>query len=1735
MRITLLSLCAFLPILAAGQISFFDASNRLDFNTLRSGAPMGVVDMNSDGLDDIVRLDDRRLLYIEYQQPDTTAFIGAFIADLNGIKWSLCVADVDQNGYNDIFTGGQYNNLHLVKANADGTAYSVSTINNPSIFLQGSNFSDINNDGAIDIFACHDDGLSVPFRNNGSGSFAADFSLIMAASTVPSDNSGNYGSVWTDYDNDGDIDLYISKCKLGVDDPTDGRRLNLLFQNDGNNHYTDVAAQANIQPFAQSWASDFGDIDNDGDLDCFIINHDINNVLFRNNGNGTFTDYTFPSGLVIAFQSVGIGLQAKFADFDNDGFIDLLYTTVSGNHAMLRNNGDGTFTKITSAFPLSGGAHLHSAAVGDLNNDGFLDVYAGFGFSYNQVSNESDRLFLNNGNGNHYSKLRLQGGASNINGIGARVEIYGSWGKQIREVRSGESYGIMNSFTTHFGLGGATSIDSLVVRWPSGNIDLWPNPPVDSLLFLEEGDYCLPQAAYQYDIDDLEVSFIATGDPGINGWQWNFGDGMTGTGQNVSHHYAMPGDYQVCLTTTGNCGPSLYCQLVSVNCLAPVPGFVFEADGLDISFHDLSFGNPETWEWDFGDGTMSTEQAPIHGFNTPGNYFVCLTVANGCGNATVCQFVVASCGNVTTAFDYQPDGLNVQFEDYSSSGTTQWMWDFGDGMTSGLQNPMHEFPATGTYEVCLSISGVCGQGQYCTTVDVSCAPPNSFFFFTPSELSVQFNDDSANMPESWQWSFGDGASSTEQSPNHIYALPGTYEACLTASSRCGVGDTICRQVVVSCTPPQAGFSFTNNELTATFTDISSNQPTSWLWIVEGQDSTTGPSLQYTFPAPGDYEVCLQAGSICGMTENCQDISIDCALLQPGFSYQADGLTLSFSDTSGAAVTSRQWRFGDSFAGTVASPVHLYTQPGVYDVCLKVFNVCGDSSEYCQAITVNCLPPQAAFDHESSFLSISFTDATEGGASQWHWDFGDGNGSNQQNPQHIYGSPGTYDVCLITSSVCGSDTLCQQVEIICVEPDAGFALQSDGLTVDITDTSQYLPSQWMWDFGDGTMSDTQNPQHTYSAPGTYIICLLATNICGNSQTCEQVTVSCAAPQAAFTFGANELSVNFTDMSANTPTSWSWDFGDGAMSDVANPQHAYSQPGTYQACLSVSSVCGNTQACQTITVSCAAPVPEFGFQANELTLSFTENATNNPTSWLWTFGDGSSSMAANPQHTYSGPGTYQVCLQAGSICGSNTVCQSIEVSCTAPQSSYSYQANQLSVQYHDSSSPAATQWFWQFGDGTTATVANPLHTYSQPGTYTACLTASSICGTTQSCQTITLSCPAPVAGFSYTASQLQVAFSDQSSNSPTTWSWDFGDGGSSALANPQHTYLLPGTYQVCLTASSACGTTQFCQNLNLSCNAPQANFESSADELALQFTDLSSNAPTSWSWAFGDGATSNEQHPAHTYVFPGNYLVCLFVSSPCGSTQRCEVVAVTCTPPLAGFTFTADELAFSFQDTSTAGAVAWLWDFGDGNASTMASPQHTYAMPGDYEVCLTVSNICGNTQTCTTLSASCPAPVAAFSYTQDELSASFQDESTNGPSGWLWDFNDDNTSTLPNPQHTFPAEGIYQVCLYVESICGLDTLCQDIEIIIDDISVAGKQGLLLRTYPNPTSGQLTTLLQAPYRENYEWALFNSLGQKVQGGRGFTNEPANLDMEMLDNGLYWLKAWVGEVYLLQGIIRQ
>ncbi|WP_245564941.1 CRTAC1 family protein [Spirosoma panaciterrae] len=389
----------------------------------------------------------------------------------------MAVADVDRNGFNDLIIGGDYDGVHLVSQSATG--FSAIALTGPKIMMQAANLVDINKDGWVDYFACNDLGINQIWGNNKEGSLLPVSDWIDLATVPASNNSGNYGSVWSDIDNDGDLDLYIAKCSIfAMGYPQDPRRINMLFINDGKGHFSEHAADCGLRINGQSWTADFADIDNDGDMDCFVTNHESNSMLLENDGTGHFTDITPTTGI----GSLGHPLQALLRDFDNDGYVDLL---VSGSESHLyHSNGNKTFSEVTSAF---GGKTLKSFAVGDLNHDGFQDVYVSYhDYQATSAGVGADELWLNQPNGNHYLAITLKGVQSNLNGIGARITIYTDNQKQIREVRSGESYGIMNSLTQYVGLGNYSRIDRLEVAWPSGQRTVLQGVTADQFLTIEE-------------------------------------------------------------------------------------------------------------------------------------------------------------------------------------------------------------------------------------------------------------------------------------------------------------------------------------------------------------------------------------------------------------------------------------------------------------------------------------------------------------------------------------------------------------------------------------------------------------------------------------------------------------------------------------------------------------------------------------------------------------------------------------------------------------------------------------------------------------------------------------------------------------------------------------------------------------------------------------------------------------------------------------------------------------------------------------------------------------------------------------------------------------------------------------------------------------------------------------------------------------------------------------------------
>jgi hypothetical protein len=480
----------------AQEVSFTHAPGMLTTET-RSDHAIGVSDMNGDGKDDIIRMNILeetadgvdQAVYISIQEAPGAAMtdvqMGIIQAsgESSADTWGLAVADVDQNGLNDLVAGGFYNGIYIIKANLNGEDFETDIELLSEIYVQGMSAFDIDNDGNIDFFICDDNEISQILTNEGSGTFSEVASGLVPETDSPSDGSGNYGVCFTDVDNNGHADLYIAKCRQGVTNPESPRRINLLYMNDGEGNWTSEGDVRGLAIGAQSWSADFGDYDNDGDMDCFVTNHDAFCDLLENDGNGFFTEVTEEAGLEGELELVPI--QSTWVELNNDGYIDLLVTG-QGVHYVALNDGDGTFTLYDNLF---GAYPVNSYALGDLNNDGAMDIFHSAGGYGGWGSEDSeDRVYLNDGNSNNWIKVDLTGVESNINGIGARISIYGPWGVQIREVKAGESYGIQNTMCQLFGLGTDEIIDQITVTWPSGTVDNYFEVTPNQQLGLVEGN-----------------------------------------------------------------------------------------------------------------------------------------------------------------------------------------------------------------------------------------------------------------------------------------------------------------------------------------------------------------------------------------------------------------------------------------------------------------------------------------------------------------------------------------------------------------------------------------------------------------------------------------------------------------------------------------------------------------------------------------------------------------------------------------------------------------------------------------------------------------------------------------------------------------------------------------------------------------------------------------------------------------------------------------------------------------------------------------------------------------------------------------------------------------------------------------------------------------------------------------------------------------------------------------------
>ncbi|MEO5905122.1 MAG: PKD domain-containing protein, partial [Saprospiraceae bacterium] len=513
--------------------------------------------------------------------------------------------------------------------------------------------------------------------------------------------------------------------------------------------------------------------------------------------------------------------------------------------------------------------------------------------------------------------------------------------------------------------------------------------------------------------------------------------------------------------------------------------------------------------------------------------------------------------------------------------------------------------------------------------------------------------------------FGDGNTSTQTNPIHDYEEDGIYEVVLEATNVCGTDVFIVEIEII--TVPTADFVASQEDgcdpFEVDFINYSSNNATSFFWSFQGGSPPTStafePSIVYEIP--GSFSVSLTAFNDAG--EDTYTVSNYITVFpQPNSTFTAsvEGLQATFN-SAGSIGTSYTWNFGDCNTSNLQNPVHIYEEEGAYTVKLTVSNQCGSDIHtsivtvidapvalFTSNVTEGCVPLAVQFINQSIGLVTSYSWVFEGGSPPT---------SSAPNPLVTYHNTGTFDVTLTVSNSVGSDVQVSN-NYITVHPEtfSDFDFEVNGTTVVFTNLSNSSTGS-IWTFGDGLVSDDDNPVHTYDTDGTYTVILTSEGLCG-TDTSSAVLVIATLPESDFSFTQSgsciPAVVQFTNESSQNVISFAWSFPGGTplTSNQENPLVTYNAAGTYDAQLIVFSTSGSdTLLINDAIIVGASPDAGFIFSTNGTTV-VVENLSTNADTYEWQFGDGQFSIEMNPTHTYSEFGTYALSLIATNECGHDT---------------------------------------------------------------------------------------------------------------------------------------------------------------------------------------------------------------------------------------------------------------------------------------------------------------------------------------------------------------------------------------------------------------------------------------------------------------------------------------------------
>lgn len=1130
---------------------------------------------------------------------------------------------------------------------------------------------------------------------------------------------------------------------------------------------------------------------------------------------------------------------------------------------------------------------------------------------------------------------------------------------------------------------------------------------------------------------------------------------------------------------------------------------------LVVQFNDASAGNPTQWLWDLGNGNTSTRQNPGATYFNPGKYTITLTIKNASGENTVVKkdFIVVH-ANPTVSFSANPsDGcapLNVFFTDKSiaNDGTlSSWIWDFGDGTTSTLQNATHTYNISDTFSVTLNVTNSFGCKQTLQNKDlikvgglVKAGFNYNYTSICNTPATVTFiNTSVANGALKYQWFFGDGSSSTNINPIHVYNNSGNFTVSLVAQNKEGCTNTYKQQISIGSA--KANFTYTGGCINepVVFTDASSSLPINEIWNFGDGTTDTGFTVSHTYNGSSDTFSVKLTADFGGCINTIKKQVITGAKPKASFYIQGNSKTCTYPVTikffnQSVGAENYKWLFGDGSTSDSANTEHTYTDVGTYSVSLIAFNSNGCADTLTRIDLVQLGPPKILGIENIPYegcapKAITFHPiiSSPDPITSYKWTFGDGAGSKDSVTRHNYTVVGVYTVTLTISTDKGCTDSIAVINAVSLgnKPNANFAakpLQScAGDPIQFSDSSTGTITDWYWDFGDGGSSGEQNPLYEYQDTGYFSVTLIVSEYGCKDTLTRPNYVYLKPPVAKFNYAnrcANPYLYNFTDGSIDAKT-WLWKFGDNTTDSVPSPNHTYSDTGTYNISLTVTNGACSYTRFDTIKVIDENPLFRYqSLQTNfckydSIKFYATQYNPGNIKSFYWDFNDGSTlgfgSNLDTAYHAYITSGNYAPQLVVRDIHDCNhIISDSIPLKIYGPTAAFSNTMGSClmsTVNFTDNSFSDGvhniTKWIWDYGDNVkqdTLTAPPFKHIYAARGNYNVKLKVTDDNGCYDTINNIdAIEITQPVAGFfadSLTCSGSAFQFADSSFGNGIIYNWNFGDGGTSANAAPQHVYGTEGLYniQLIVTDENGCADTLLKPNY-VKVSDPVSDFALPDTLFSCPPASISpQNSSQNFSsvlWDFGDGNTSSELSPTHYYTTAGNYTLKLITQGygvSCFDTLTKEIFLKG---PSASLSYNSaggcNPLNISLS-AKAKNAIQFIWDFGNGVIEPSADSiiNYTYTSTGRYLPKLIVVDSGGcqvpvfNPDTIIVYGANAKFITQPISNFCDSVDMNFIDSSIaqfDNIQLYKWNFDDADSSTSKNNFHIYHTSNIYHPSLTI----------------------------------------------------------------------------------------------------------